>query len=54
MIKFIDARDDLSIQVHPDDKMAAAHHPGMRGKTEMWYVVDTDPGAQLLVGLKND
>ena len=54
LIKFIDARDDLSIQVHPDDKMAAAHHPGMRGKTEMWYVVDTDPGAQLLVGLKND
>ena len=51
LIKFIDARDDLSIQVHPDDRLAAERHPGSKGKTEMWYVVKADPGAYLLSGI---
>lgn len=49
LIKFIDARRDLSIQVHPDDTLARARH-GCNGKTEMWYVTGADPGAQLLSG----
>lgn len=49
LIKFIDAREDLSIQVHPDDRLAAERH-GSKGKTEMWYVVDADPGSHLLTG----
>ena len=52
LIKFIDANTDLSIQVHPDDEMAVrVHGEGMLGKTEMWYVVDADPGAKLYSGL---
>lgn len=53
LIKFIDACDDLSIQVHPDDATAKERHNAY-GKTEMWYVVDADPGARLLLGFKND
>lgn len=49
LIKFIDAEKDLSIQVHPDDVMAAARHNG-KGKTEMWYVIDSKPGAKLISG----
>lgn len=49
LIKFIDARDVLSVQVHPDDALAEERH-GSRGKTEMWYVVDCEPGACLYVG----
>lgn len=49
LIKFIDAQDVLSVQVHPDDEMAEQRH-GKRGKTEMWYVVDHEPGAFLYVG----
>ena len=51
LIKFIDAAADLSIQVHPDDALAAARHDGSKGKTEMWYVVAADEGAHLLTGL---
>jgi len=51
LIKFIDARDDLSIQVHPNDELAAKRH-NCAGKTEMWYVVGADKGAHLLAGLK--
>ena len=51
LIKLIDARRDLSIQVHPDDALAAQRH-GTRGKTEMWYVTGADEGAKLLSGLK--
>lgn len=52
LIKFIDPASDLSIQVHPDDAMAErVHGPGQKGKTEMWYVVDAEPGAYLLSGL---
>lgn len=49
LIKLIDAKDRLSIQVHPDDAYAAAHGGGF-GKTEMWYVVDCEPGASLYYG----
>lgn len=49
LIKFIDAQQDLSIQVHPDDKLAWERHQS-KGKTEMWYVVDADPGARLRSG----
>ncbi len=53
LVKYINAREDLSIQVHPDDAMAKAKHgPEFRGKTEMWYVVDAAPGASLYCGLK--
>ena len=51
LIKFIDARDDLSIQVHPDDAMAQAVHGQPFGKTEMWYVVSADKDAHLMSGL---
>lgn len=49
LIKFIDARQDLSIQVHPNDDLARKRH-GSQGKTEMWYVVDADAGAKLRSG----
>ncbi len=49
LVKFIDARDDLSIQVHPNDELARLRH-GKNGKTEMWYVVDADEGAHLKSG----
>ena len=49
LIKFIDARQDLSIQVHPDDRLAWERHKS-KGKTEMWYVVDADKGARLRSG----
>ena len=51
LVKFIDAQDDLSVQVHPDDELAALRH-GTNGKTEMWYVVDADAGSGLYVGFK--
>jgi len=51
LIKFIDALSDLSIQVHPNDELAAKRHNGSKGKTEMWYVVAAEPGAHLLAGL---
>ena len=51
LIKFIDAHDDLSIQVHPDDEVAAKRH-GCKGKTEMWYIIGARPGAHLLSGMK--
>jgi len=49
LTKFIDANDDLSIQVHPGDKLAKERHNAF-GKTEMWYVLQADPGAQLQSG----
>ena len=51
LIKFIDAHRDLSIQVHPNDEVAK-HHGKLRGKTEMWYVMDSAPDASLYNGLK--
>lgn len=53
LIKFIDAKQDLSIQVHPDDELAMKRHQSM-GKTEMWYIIDNTGGqAHLYSGLKN-
>lgn len=52
LLKFLDARDVLSVQVHPGDDYAAAHENGSLGKTEMWVVVDAEPGATLICGLK--
>jgi len=49
LIKFIDAKEDLSIQLHPNDKLAAARHNSF-GKTEMWYVMQADDNANLIVG----
>lgn len=49
LIKFIDAQDNLSIQVHPDDKLGMARHNSF-GKTEMWYVVKASPTAKLFSG----
>ena len=51
LIKFIDARDDLSIQVHPTDEIAL-RQGRRRGKTEMWYLMSSDKGAKLYSGLK--
>lgn len=50
LIKIIDARDDLSIQVHPDDAYAGVHENGSLGKTECWYVLDCDEGATIIIG----
>jgi mannose-6-phosphate isomerase len=49
LIKFIDAKQDLSIQVHPDDELARKRHNSF-GKNEMWYVVSADKGARLISG----
>lgn len=53
LIKLLDAREDLSVQVHPDDALAARlEGPGTLGKSEMWVVVGREPGARLLSGFK--
>ncbi|MBN2614016.1 MAG: class I mannose-6-phosphate isomerase [Bacteroidales bacterium] len=52
LIKFIDANDRLSIQVHPDDELAAKRH-GSFGKTELWYVVEADKNAEITVGFNH-
>ena len=51
LIKFIDAEDNLSVQVHPDDEYGMKTANSL-GKTEMWYIIDAKPGAQLVYGLK--
>ena len=53
LIKFIDAKGDLSVQVHPSDEYALAHE-GEYGKTEMWYILDCDEGACLYYGFSKD
>jgi mannose-6-phosphate isomerase len=53
LIKFIDANDALSIQVHPNDEQAEQRH-NTRGKTEMWYVVSNEEGAELITGFNKD
>jgi mannose-6-phosphate isomerase len=53
LIKFIDAKEDLSIQLHPNDELAAERHNSF-GKTEMWYVMQADPGAKLIVGFNQE
>lgn len=53
LIKFIDAKQDLSIQLHPDDEMARRRHDSF-GKTEMWYIMNADPEAKLIVGFNRN
>lgn len=53
LIKFIDAKLDLSIQVHPDDVLARKRHNSF-GKNEMWYVISADPGARLISGFSQE
>lgn len=50
LIKLIDAKADLSIQVHPNDAYAKEHESGSLGKTECWYVVDCEEGAEIVIG----
>lgn len=50
LVKIIDAKEDLSIQVHPDDAYAATHENGSLGKTECWYVLDCDKDATIIIG----
>jgi mannose-6-phosphate isomerase len=52
LIKLIDANQPLSVQVHPNDEYANLHENGELGKTEMWYILDAEPGAYLIYGLK--
>jgi len=52
LFKFLDARLDLSVQVHPDDDRAARLVPPDRGKTEAWYVIDAAPGSRIYAGLR--
>ena len=53
LTKFIHSNDDLSIQVHPGDEYASRHH-GENGKTEMWYILDVEDDAELIVGFDQD
>ncbi len=53
LIKFIDAKQDLSIQLHPNDELAQKRHNSF-GKTEMWYVMDADEGSELIVGFNKN
>ena len=50
LVKIIDAKEDLSVQVHPDDEYAAAHENGAFGKTECWYVLDAPEDGALVIG----
>ena len=52
LLKYIDAADDLSVQVHPDDRMAEKEH-GSFGKNELWHIIQADPGAVLYIGFKD-
>lgn len=52
LIKFLDAADWLSVQVHPDDEAAARLWPGEGGKTEAWFVIDAAPGSRIYAGLR--
>lgn len=50
LVKVIDANDHLSIQVHPDDAYAYTHENGGKGKTECWYILDCEEGADIIIG----
>ncbi|MCK4257392.1 MAG: class I mannose-6-phosphate isomerase [Halanaerobiales bacterium] len=52
LIKFLDANEHLSVQVHPDDEFAQKIRPGELGKTEMWYILDAEPDGKLIMGVK--
>jgi mannose-6-phosphate isomerase len=52
LIKFLDAHDRLSLQVHPDDELAVQYDPQENGKTEAWVIIEAEPGSRLYAGLK--
>lgn len=52
LIKFIEAKENLSVQLHPDDQLAKKRHQSF-GKTEMWYIIETDKNAKLIVDFKD-
>jgi mannose-6-phosphate isomerase len=52
LAKYLFTSEWLSVQVHPDDRYARIHEPGNFGKCEMWYIIEADPGAEILLGLK--
>ena len=52
LVKFLDANDRLSVQVHPDDRLAREFDPGENGKTEAWVILDAQPDSTLYAGLK--
>ncbi len=52
LIKYLDACDHLSVQVHPDDQLARQFDPAENGKTEAWVIIDAEPGSRLYAGLK--
>lgn len=54
LVKFIDAKNDLSVQVHPDDEYANKYENGQNGKSEMWYVVEAAKDARLIYGFRTD
>lgn len=53
LVKFIDAKEFLSVQVHPDDELAKKRHNSF-GKTEMWYIIEADPGSTLIAGFNRE
>ncbi|MBP6551241.1 MAG: mannose-6-phosphate isomerase, partial [Flavobacterium sp.] len=53
LFKYLDAREDLSIQVHPNDELAKKRHNSF-GKTEMWYVMQADENSRIIVGFKEN
>lgn len=53
LIKYIDAKTPLSIQVHPDDEVAQKRHNSL-GKNEMWYIMESDPAANIVIGFNQD
>ena len=54
LIKLIDAQDNLSVQVHPDDQYASRFEDGESGKTELWYILNAEPGAKIIYGLQEN
>lgn len=54
LVKFIDAKRDLSVQVHPTDAYANQHENGQQGKTELWYIMDAAKNAKIVYGLKRE
>jgi mannose-6-phosphate isomerase len=50
LVKILDASQDLSVQVHPDDRYASIHHPGESGKSECWFIIEAEPGSEIILG----
>ncbi|TEB14378.1 putative mannose-6-phosphate isomerase YvyI [Pelotomaculum sp. FP] len=52
LVKLLDSNDELSVQVHPDDEYAIRNEDGESGKTECWYIIESEPGAEIVFGHK--